>query len=91
MEYGGIEKIQSVISEPAISQGKDWLFGNEEMTFQSLTFVCNSGKKHQTTNWRVSDLTNLALYLYTLQAKCRFQGTKNWLMTSYFQNKMKYK
>lgn len=45
LEYGAIVKIQSVISELTISQGKDWLFGNEEMTFQSLTFVYNSGKK----------------------------------------------
>lgn len=50
LEYGAIEKIRSVISELAISQGKDWLFGNKKMTFQSLTFVYNSGRTHQTTN-----------------------------------------
>lgn len=46
-ECGAMEKVQSVILEPAISWGKDWLFGNEEMTLQSLTFVYNSGKKEQ--------------------------------------------
>lgn len=46
LEYGAIEKIQSVISQLAISQGKDWLFGNEDITFRSSTFVCNFGKKH---------------------------------------------
>lgn len=34
LEYSAIENTQSVISELAVSQKKDWLFDKEEMTFQ---------------------------------------------------------
>ena len=63
-EYSTIEKIQSVILEAAISWGKDWLFGDEEMTVQSLTFVYNfrGKKRQQTTGWKTSNLTIVALY-----------------------------
>lgn len=50
LQYDAIENVQSVNSELEISQGKNWLFSNEEMTFQSLTFVYNSGKSQKTTN-----------------------------------------
>lgn len=47
LEDGAIEKIQSVISELAIFLGKDWLFGDEVMTFQSSTFAHHSGKNNK--------------------------------------------
>ena len=69
LEYSAIENTQSVISELAVSQKKDGLFGKEEMTFQSLTFTHKSWKEQQTVNWRASDLTNVTLYSVPLQAK----------------------
>lgn len=69
LEYSAIEKTQSVISELAVSQKKDGLFGKEEMTFQSLTFTHESWKEQQTVSWRASDLTNVTLYSVPLQAK----------------------
>lgn len=50
LEYSAIENTQSVISELAVSQKKDGLFGKEEMTFQSLTFTHKSWKEQQTVN-----------------------------------------
>lgn len=50
LEYSVIENTQSVISELAVSQKKDWLFGKQEMTFQSLTCTQESWKEQPTVN-----------------------------------------